>query len=160
MKRENLPSTRWNSIWGGATGHRRTGGIRHGQSVGQPQSKPGQLGQAQRQRPTQRRGGLGCQSGTNGTGPPQSAIGPRDHGGRHHKTSHCVLRSGITVKYALITSNKVHWPITLACEVLGVSAGGYFEHGRRTKLPQPSKPGSHKRMSDEALLAHIPAIHA
>jgi transposase InsO family protein len=64
------------------------------------------------------------------------------------------------VKYALIVSNKAHWPITLACEVLGVSASGYFEHGRRKKAPKPSKPDTHKRMSDEALLAHIRAIHA
>jgi hypothetical protein len=64
------------------------------------------------------------------------------------------------VKYAWIASNKAHWPITLACEVLGVSTSGYFEHGRRKRLPQPSKPGVHKRMSDEALLAHIRAIHA
>jgi hypothetical protein len=32
----------------------------------------------------------------------------------------------------------------LACEVLGVSASGYFEHGRRKKFPKPSKPGAHK----------------
>ena len=64
------------------------------------------------------------------------------------------------MKYAWIASNKAHWPITLACEVLGVSASGYFEHGRRKKFPKPSKPGAHKRMSDEALLAHIRAIHA
>ena len=64
------------------------------------------------------------------------------------------------MKYAWIVSNKAHWPITLACEVLGVSASGYFEHGRRKKAPKPSKPGAHKRMSDEALLAHIRAIHA
>jgi len=64
------------------------------------------------------------------------------------------------VKYAWIASNKAHWPITLACEVLGVSASGYFEHGRRKKVPKPSKPDARKRMSDEALLAHIRAIHA
>ena len=64
------------------------------------------------------------------------------------------------MKYAWILSNKAHWSITLACEVLGVSASGYFEHGRRKKLPKPSKPGAHKRMSDEALLTHIRAIHA
>ena len=64
------------------------------------------------------------------------------------------------MKYAWIVSNKAHWPITLACEVLGVSASGYFEHGRRKKAPKPSKPDAHKRMSDEALLAHIRAIHA
>ena len=64
------------------------------------------------------------------------------------------------MKYAWIASNKAHWPITLACEVLGVSASGYFEHGRRKKLAKPSKPDARKRMSDEALLAHIRAIHA
>ena len=64
------------------------------------------------------------------------------------------------MKYAWIVSNKAHWSITLACEVLGVSASGYFEHGRRKKTPKPSKPDTHKRMSDEALLAHIRAIHA
>jgi hypothetical protein len=51
------------------------------------------------------------------------------------------------VKYAWIASNKAHWPITLACEVLGVSTSGYFEHGRRKKFPKPSKPGAHKRMA-------------
>ncbi len=64
------------------------------------------------------------------------------------------------MKYAWIASNKAHWPITLACEVLGVSTSGYFEHGRRKKFPKPSKPGAHKRMSDKALLAHIRDIYA
>lgn len=53
------------------------------------------------------------------------------------------------MKYAWIVSNKAHWPITQASEVLGVRACGYFEHGRHKKLPKPSKPGAHKRMSDE-----------
>jgi putative transposase len=66
--------------------------------------------------------------------------GPRDHGARHPKKSHGLLRAGISVKCAWITSNKTI--------------------GRRKALPQPSKPGSHKRMSDEALLIHIRAIHA
>ena len=48
----------------------------------------------------------------------------------------------------------------MACEVLGVSASGYFEHERCRKLDKPSKPGIHQRMSNEALLAHIRAIHA
>ena len=64
------------------------------------------------------------------------------------------------MKYAWISSHKAHWPITLACEVLGVSASGYFEHERCRKLDKPSKPGVHQRMSDEALLTHIRAIHA
>ena len=64
------------------------------------------------------------------------------------------------MKYAWIASNKAKWPITLACDVLGVSASGYFEHWRRKKLDKPSKPGANRRLSDEALLVHIRAIHA
>lgn len=64
------------------------------------------------------------------------------------------------MKYAWIASNKAHWPISLACDALGVSASGYFEHGRRRCLDKPSKLGGSKRMSDEALLTHIRAIYA
>ena len=64
------------------------------------------------------------------------------------------------MKYAWIASNKAKWPITLACDVLGVSASGYFEHWRRKKLDKPTKPGANRRMSDEALLVHIRAVHA
>ena len=64
------------------------------------------------------------------------------------------------MKYAWIASNKAKWPITLACDVLGVSASGYFEHWRRKKWDKPTKPGANRRMSDEALLVHIRAIHA
>ena len=64
------------------------------------------------------------------------------------------------MKYAWIASNKAKWPITLACDVLGVSASGYFEHWRRRKLDKPKNPGANRRMSDEALLVHIRAIHA
>ena len=50
------------------------------------------------------------------------------------------------------------WPITLICEVLNVSVSGYFEHQRRRAQDRPSVPGG--RHSNEALLAHIRAIHA
>ena len=63
------------------------------------------------------------------------------------------------MKYAWIAKNKAAWPVTLTCEVLGVSASGYFEHQRRRRIRQPSKPGG-GRLSNEALLAHIRAIHA
>jgi len=62
------------------------------------------------------------------------------------------------VKYAWIARNKTAWPVTLTCEVLEVSTSGYFEHQRRQAQGAPSKPGG--RISDEALLAHIRAIHA
>jgi len=54
---------------------------------------------------------------------------------------------------------KASWPVSLSCEVLGVSVSGYFEHQRRQQRRRPSQPGS-GRLSDEALLAHMRAIHA
>jgi len=64
------------------------------------------------------------------------------------------------VKYAWIAKHKACWPVTLSCEVLGVSASGYFEHWRRKDVDKPSRPGGNKRISNEALLVHICAIHA
>ena len=63
------------------------------------------------------------------------------------------------MRYAWIAKHKAHWPLTLACEVLGVSPSGYFEHWRRQGTEKPSKPGVNKRISNEALLVHIKAIH-
>ena len=62
------------------------------------------------------------------------------------------------MKYAWITCHKRQWPISLQCEVLGVSASGYFEHGACRSPKPPTRPG--KRLSDEAVLAHIKAAHA
>ena len=64
------------------------------------------------------------------------------------------------MKYAWIAKNRAAWPITLMCDVLGVSTSGYFEHRRRSTSHRPSQPGAGKRISNEALLAHIRAIHA
>jgi transposase InsO family protein len=63
------------------------------------------------------------------------------------------------VKYAWIAKNKTVWPITMTCEVLGVSASGYFEHQRRRNRGRPSRPDG-GRLGNEALLTHIRAIHA
>jgi putative transposase len=63
------------------------------------------------------------------------------------------------VKFARIAKNWAVWPITLTCEVLGVSISGSFGHQRRRRTSQPSQPGS-GRLSNEALLANIRAIHA
>jgi putative transposase len=62
------------------------------------------------------------------------------------------------VKYAWIARHKAVWPVTLSCEVLEVSTSGYFEHQRRRTQAKPTKPNA--RTSNEALLAHIRAIHA
>ena len=64
------------------------------------------------------------------------------------------------MKYAWIAKHKTQWPVTLMCEVLAVSASGYFEHWKRKDTDKPSKPNANKRFSDDALLVHIKAIHA
>lgn len=64
------------------------------------------------------------------------------------------------MKYAWIAKHQVQWPVTLSCDVLGVSASGYFEHWRRQDMAKPSQPGANKRLGDEALLVQIRAIHA
>ena len=61
------------------------------------------------------------------------------------------------MKYAWIARHKAQWPVTLTCEVLGVSTSGYFEHWQRLRVDKPSQPGT--RISDAALLVHIRAIH-
>ena len=64
------------------------------------------------------------------------------------------------MRYAWIANNKKHWPVSLACDMLGVSTSGFFENERRKGADKTSKPGTNKRISNEALLAHIRAIHA
>ena len=51
---------------------------------------------------------------------------------------------------------KGRWPITLMCEVLQVSASGFFHWHASTRSGEEGGRGLH---SDEALLAHIRAIH-
>lgn len=43
--------------------------------------------------------------------------------------------------------------------VIDFPTSGYFEHWRRKGADKPSKAGTTKRISNEALLAHIRAIH-
>lgn len=46
------------------------------------------------------------------------------------------------MKYAWIAKHKGHWPVSLSCEVLDVSASGYFEHWRRKDTDKPSRAGA------------------
>jgi len=64
------------------------------------------------------------------------------------------------VRYAWVAKHRAQWPVSLTCDVLGVSASGYFEHWRRADENRPTRPGARKRISNEALLANINAIHA
>jgi hypothetical protein len=43
------------------------------------------------------------------------------------------------MKYAWIERNRRHWPISLACEVLGVSPSGYHERKAR-EIGDTSRP--------------------
>ncbi|WP_430367347.1 IS3 family transposase [Trinickia sp. NRRL B-1857] len=67
-----------------------------------------------------------------------------------------VLREGVDVKYAFIERNRHHWPISVLCEVLDVSPSGFHQRRQRTAQDKPRR----SRVSDDALLAHIKAIHA
>ena len=57
------------------------------------------------------------------------------------------------MKYAWIARHRKHWPVSLACEVLGMSPSGYHEHKVRSAKPR-------RNISDDALLVHIRAVHA
>ncbi len=52
---------------------------------------------------------------------------------------------------------RKRYPVSISCEVLEVSSSGYFIWQRRRDAQRPGPAGRH---SDEALLAHMRAIHA
>ena len=60
------------------------------------------------------------------------------------------------MKYAFIERNRRHWPVSVLCEVLEVSPSGYHQRRQRTAQDKPHR----TRVSDDALLANIKAIHA
>ena len=64
------------------------------------------------------------------------------------------------MRYAWVASNRKKWPVSMVCDLLEVSTSGYFAHLRRQGTDKPSSPGANRRISNEALLAHIRAIHA
>ena len=63
------------------------------------------------------------------------------------------------MKYAFIEARRHVWPISLLCEQIGVSASGFHQWRQRKASKEPSKAGR-RSMSNDALLAHIKAIHA
>jgi len=58
------------------------------------------------------------------------------------------------VKYAFVHSNR-QWPISLKCELLGVSPSGYHAYSQRLRLNRPTR----HSMSNDALLSNIKVIH-
>lgn len=61
------------------------------------------------------------------------------------------------MKYAWIERHRKDWPVSLACQVLGVSPSGYHERNRRERSPGD---GPRRGLSNDALLVHIRAVHA
>ena len=59
------------------------------------------------------------------------------------------------MKYAWIERHRRVWPISIQCEVLGVSPSGYHGH-----LRQSANPRTGRRIGSDALLVHVKAIHA
>ena len=49
----------------------------------------------------------------------------------------------------------MQYPVSLSCEVLGVSPSGFHEHRRRLGVSLPPR-----RLGNDALLVHIKAVHA
>lgn len=62
------------------------------------------------------------------------------------------------MKYAWIDRNRAHLPLSILCEQPDVSASGFHQHVLRHAANDGGKPGSN-RISEDALLAHIKAIH-
>lgn len=75
-------------------------------------------------------------------------------GARYSGKGDGVLRQATGLKYAWIERHRTQWPVSLSCEVLGVSPSGYHEHRRRSSKPHA------RRISNDAFLVHIRAVHA
>jgi putative transposase len=55
-------------------------------------------------------------------------------------------------------NNTARWPVHIECQVLGVSASGYFAYQRNQAKSTSTE--MTQRMSDAVSLAHIRAIHS
>lgn len=111
------------------------GCARDGKDIGHASADAGKLGAALWERPTQGRWRQAGVASANGAGAPA-------RGARHSGKSYGVLRQAFAVKYAGIAKHKALWPVSVACDVLGVSASGYFERWRRKVGDKPSKLGT------------------
>ena len=58
------------------------------------------------------------------------------------------------MKYAFVWRHRSSWPVSVMCEVLGVSPGGYHQHFVRKEQGR-----ERTRLSADALLVRIKAIH-
>lgn len=81
------------------------------------------------------------------------------HGVRHRQNSRGVLRAGHVSRYAWIQQMSKQYPVSVSCQVLEVSASGYFSWlGRRENAPGHGGPA--RRCSDGGQRAHSRANRA
>ena len=59
------------------------------------------------------------------------------------------------MKYAFIEQHRRLWPVSVQCRVLQASAAGYHAH-----MARRASGAQRQRLSDEALLVRIKALHA
>ena len=60
------------------------------------------------------------------------------------------------MKYAWIERHSRQWPVSVACQALGVSPSGY--HNRKARDVDSER--ARQRISNDALRVHIRAVHA
>ena len=63
--------------------------------------------------------------------------------------SYGVVCGGIKAECVGTADYKKHWPVSLACDLLGVSASGFFQHMRRNGADKPSREGANMRLSNK-----------
>lgn len=59
------------------------------------------------------------------------------------------------MKCAFVDQNRHRWPVSMLCEALKISPSGYHQRQQRSGDDKPRR----CRISNDALLAHIKAIH-
>lgn len=95
------------------------------------QAEPEPLGTAGRQEHAARRRRTRGECRADGAGQVARGAGADEDGARHRSKGDGVLCEGVAVKYAWSFLFRAVGPLTLICEVLGVSVSGYFEHQRK-----------------------------
>src|SRR5262249_40755872 len=88
-----------------------------------------------------------------GGGDPEAQGGERasEDGARPLKKSDGVLRQGGDVTFSFIEEHRTRWPVTLMCEVFGVSTSGFYAW--------LSRPESEQERRRQAILCEIRQIH-
>src|SRR5262249_34410057 len=86
-----------------------------------------------------------------GAPPPPRREPATADGAGHFKKSDGLLRQGVAVRYGFIDEHRGRWPVRLLCDVLQVSASGYYTWRQRA--------ASARQRRRDALVVELKAIH-